>query len=191
MWNFKKQISNCLPLLILLTGAALTACGVVTASPALAPTAKPAESSSALNNISIPGVPPEAIPLFAENCSACHGPVGEGTSLAPPLNSEALRNRLDDEAIFATISNGRPGTAMPVWGGKLTESEILALVALIRHWDQLNDEQLAEIAQLDENDCGSSVETHPGMGMHPGMGSMMGRGCGQGMGGSWWQPFQP
>ncbi|GAB4577343.1 MAG: hypothetical protein Fur0022_00740 [Anaerolineales bacterium] len=186
MWNLKKPNLNYLPLLsILLISAALTACRVMFTSPALAPTANPVESSPALNDFSIPGVPPEAIPLFAGNCAACHGPTGEGTGIAPPLNSEELRNRLDDEAIFATIFNGRPGTAMPVWGGKLTESEIASLVDLIRNWDQLNEEQLAEIAQQAEDDCGSGME------MHPGMMPMMGPRCGQGMGGSWWQPAQP
>lgn len=185
MWNSKKQVSNYLPLLIiLLIGAALTSCSLIAPLSVVVPVTNPVESSSAQENISISGVPSEAISLFAQNCSACHGPAGEGTNIAPPLNSEELRNRLDDEAIFATISNGRPGTAMPLWGGKLTESEIVSLVALIRNWDQLNEEQLAAIAEQAE-DCS------PGMGMHPGIGPMMGRGCGQGMGGPMWWPFRP
>jgi cytochrome c553 len=185
MWNSKKQNSNYLPLLIiLLIGAALTSCSLIAPLSEEGLVTNPVESSSAQENISISSVPPEALSLFAQNCSACHGRTGEGTNIAPPLNSEELRNRLDNEAIFATISNGRPGTAMPVWGGKLTESEIATLVALIRNWDQLNEEQLAAIAEQAE-DCNS------GMGMHPGMGPMMGRSCGQGMGSPMWWPLRP
>ncbi len=142
--------------------------------------------SEELANISIPGVPAEAVPLFVENCSACHGPTGEGSGIAPPLNSEELRARLDDQAIAATITNGRPGTAMPAWGGRLSDEEIAALVALIRNWDQLDEEQLSQIAEQAEECAG------PMGPMHPGMGPMMGGGCdSEGERGPWWMPGRP
>lgn len=192
--SHERIASKYLPiLLILLTGAVLTACGTVAESLVLPPPEAPAAPSLAVENISIPGVPPEAIPLFANNCTACHGPAGEGSTIAPALNSAELRARLDDEAIAATITNGRPGTAMPAWGDQLTGEQINVLVALIRNWDSLDDEQLAQIAEQ-ADDCGSMMgswmEMHPGMG-EGGHGPMMGAGCGSGTGGPWWWPFRP
>ena len=96
----------------------------------------------------IPEIPSEAYTLFAQNCTACHGPAGDGTNIAPPLNRAELRERMDDSEIFDTIQNGRPGTAMPVWGNQLTNEDISALVALIRNWEKLDDTQLDAIAQL-------------------------------------------
>ncbi len=170
-------------LLILFLGILLAACGIIGSFPMLSSPEPAVESAPELDNISIPGVPSQAVPLFAENCSACHGPTGGGTEIAPTLNSEELRRRLDDEAIFATISSGRPGTAMPAWGDRLNEDEIRALVALVRSWDRLDETQIAAL-EKQAQDCSS------GMGMHPGMGPMMGRDCGGGMHGPWWWPFR-
>lgn len=115
--------------------------------------------------------------LYAQNCSGCHGPTGEGSAIAPPLNSAELRARLDDAALAATISNGRPNTQMPAWGGVLSQADIAALVTLIRHWDELSE---AEVSQMGEQ----APQQGPGwMGQGPSM--MNGRGSmghGGGMG---------
>ncbi len=116
-------------------------------------------------------VSPEAINLFATTCSGCHGANGQGSNIAPPLNSPELRARLDDAALAATITNGRPGTQMPAWGNTLSPAEIDSLVTLIRNWDSLNNDQLAQMAEQ-AAECGPPM----GMGM---MG--MGRGMGGGM----------
>lgn len=89
----------------------------------------------------------DSITLFSQNCAACHGPTGAGTTIAPPLNSAELRARLDDDALRDTISNGRPGTAMPVWSNTLSAEQIDDLVNLIRRWPELNDDELAELQE--------------------------------------------
>jgi len=55
--------------------------------------------------------------LFAENCISCHGDNGQGSAIAPPLNTPSLR-KTDSDTLQNTITFGRPGTAMPAWGKK-------------------------------------------------------------------------
>lgn len=100
----------------------------------------------------------DTLTLFAQNCATCHGPTGNGTTIAPPLNSVELRARLDDDAIRTTITSGRPGTAMPAWGNVLSSDQIDALIDLIRHWPELDE---GAMAQLQEE----AVETTIGPGM--------------------------
>ena len=123
------------------------------------------------------GVPSQAINLFSQNCATCHGPTGEGSFIAPPLNSAELRARLTDEAIAATIRNGRPGTRMPAWGSFLSQNDIASLVTLIRHWDSLSAEQLQQMAQQSgQNRFGGGMMGGGMMGGRGGgmMGGMMG-----------------
>lgn len=96
---------------------------------------------------SFAGIPPQAISLYSQNCATCHGATGEGSPIAPPLNSPALRARMTAAALEATIRNGRPGTRMPAWGGILRQDDIAALATLIRHWDSLTPDQLQQMTQ--------------------------------------------
>ena len=73
--------------------------------------------------------------LFAANCSRCHGPEGQGTPRAPALNVKLFLTDTSDLAIQQIVTNGVPGTAMPVWGDRMTESEIQAIVGFIRQWE--------------------------------------------------------
>lgn len=75
--------------------------------------------------------------LYAENCVACHNAHGEGSPLAPPLNSGELRSRLTNEDLARVIAQGSPGTLMAGWGNALTEGDIADLVALIRRWPEV------------------------------------------------------
>ncbi len=59
--------------------------------------------------------------LVRQDCGSCHGLTFKG-GLGNPLTAEALAGR-PDEALLATILNGRPGTAMPPWRSFLTEEE--------------------------------------------------------------------
>jgi cbb3-type cytochrome c oxidase subunit III len=72
--------------------------------------------------------------LFASNCSRCHGPEGQGTPRAPSLNVKSYLEQTGDTAIQQIITHGVPGTAMPVWGDRLADSEIQAIVGFIRSW---------------------------------------------------------
>lgn len=80
----------------------------------------------------------DAMTLYAENCSVCHGLNGEGIGATPPLDSAALRTMPYDD-IYKTIARGRYQTAMPAWafedGGPLSNYQIDELVTLILYGD--------------------------------------------------------
>jgi cytochrome c5 len=68
--------------------------------------------------------------FYQANCAACHGGQRQG-SLGPALVPSRLTE--GDEFYMDAIANGRPGTAMPAWGGLgLTDSDIAVLVEFIR-----------------------------------------------------------
>ena len=69
--------------------------------------------------------------LFATICTQCHGPAGEG-GLGPALSDSAYQAETTDEEIFASISEGHPGTSMIAWGDILPAEQITALVEFIR-----------------------------------------------------------
>lgn len=73
--------------------------------------------------------------LFTANCSRCHGPEGQGTPRAPALNVKSFLTDTSDLAIQQIVTNGVPGTAMPVWGDRMLESDIQAIVGFIRQWE--------------------------------------------------------
>jgi len=64
--------------------------------------------------------------LLEQDCGSCHGLTRRG-GLGPALTAEALRGKAAS-ALAWTISNGRPGTAMPAWSPFLTTAEVDWLV---------------------------------------------------------------
>jgi mono/diheme cytochrome c family protein len=80
----------------------------------------------------------DAMTLYAENCSVCHGLAGEGIGATPPLDNSALQSMAYDD-LAKTIARGRFDTAMPAWskedGGPLSDYQISELVALIESGD--------------------------------------------------------
>ncbi|MEN8234818.1 MAG: c-type cytochrome [Actinomycetota bacterium] len=86
----------------------------------------------------------DAMDLYAEQCSVCHGLNGEGIGSNPPLDSEALRTA-DFDSLFKTIERGRFGTPMPAWslddGGPFSDYQVSELVALVQHgdWGEVGD----------------------------------------------------
>jgi len=73
--------------------------------------------------------------LFAANCSRCHGPEGQGTPRAPSLNVKSFFVDKPDQAIQQIITSGVPGTAMPTWGDRMSDTDIQAIVGFIRQWE--------------------------------------------------------
>lgn len=63
----------------------------------------------------------ELIRLVRQDCGSCHGMRLSG-GLGLPLTPETLRGK-PVEGLVATISYGRPGTAMPGWRPFLSEAE--------------------------------------------------------------------
>ncbi|MGB9641310.1 MAG: c-type cytochrome [Anaerolineales bacterium] len=118
----------------------------------------------------------EAMTLYAQNCSVCHGLAGEGIGATPPLNNEALR-QTDYDSLYKIIARGLYNTAMPAWskedGGPLSDYQISEMVTLIQNgdWQKTQDRvvnlglapsvpfttqpdstALAQIAQLPQGD---------------------------------------
>ncbi len=69
--------------------------------------------------------------LYAANCASCHGASGEGMgSVFPALAGNA---RLADAGyVIEIVLNGKPGTAMPAFGGRFSDEEVAALVSYVR-----------------------------------------------------------
>lgn len=91
--------------------------------------------------------------VYAENCAACHGANGEGSTLAPALNTDELRIRLSDADIARIVQEGVPGTLMASWANALEPAQQQAVVTLISGWGELNSAGIQlpviEVAPLD------------------------------------------
>jgi len=76
------------------------------------------------------------ITVYGENCAACHGGNGSGTTIAPALNTDELRAK-PTEDILASINNGVSGTLMASWKDTLTIEQIDAVVAFLQRWPEI------------------------------------------------------
>ena len=70
--------------------------------------------------------------LFSITCVACHGAGALGTRMAPALNNQQFLTETPDAAIAQIIAGGVPGTMMPAWGGRLTDTDVNSIVAYLR-----------------------------------------------------------
>jgi cbb3-type cytochrome c oxidase subunit III len=73
--------------------------------------------------------------LYDIACAQCHGSEGQGTPMAPALNTQSFLTATNDQAIKAIIANGVPDTRMPAWGGRLGDAQLNALVSFLRSWE--------------------------------------------------------
>ncbi len=91
--------------------------------------------------------------VFAENCVACHGANGEGSTLAPALNTDELRVRLNETDILRIVEQGVPGTLMASWANALDAGEKTSVASMISRWGELSSAGIAlpviESAPLD------------------------------------------
>ena len=100
----------------------------------------------------------EGARLFENNCRPCHGPQGEGSPLAPALNTASLFNgeRLAaveftgtlEDYVKGVVSSGRPVPSeganypqrMPTWsqefGGPMRPDQIEAVVGFVLNWEE-------------------------------------------------------
>lgn len=105
-----------------------------TSTPGTTSTTTPAAGST---TTTAPGPDPAVTALgnkvYSANCVGCHGVDGSG-GIGPKLKPSTFTAGATDAAVRDVIENGRAGTAMPNWSGRLSADEITALVALLRSW---------------------------------------------------------
>jgi mono/diheme cytochrome c family protein len=71
--------------------------------------------------------------VYAANCAACHGVEGEG-GVGKSLRENAFVAGQSNRDLALLVSEGRPGTAMSGFAGKLSDQEIADVVAWLRAW---------------------------------------------------------
>jgi len=82
--------------------------------------------------------------LYTKYCAFCHGKVGQGRTpmarvLQPPpriFADPVAMARLNDNDLYRAIKQGKSGTAMPVWGRLLTESQIRDVMQYVKSLKQ-------------------------------------------------------
>jgi glucose/arabinose dehydrogenase len=80
--------------------------------------------------------PPRGIArTFNEICANCHGTSGAGGS-APSLLDDEWTAGGSDEAMAASIKQGRPGTPMPPFGATMSDQDVRAMVIYLRELRQ-------------------------------------------------------
>jgi mono/diheme cytochrome c family protein len=81
------------------------------------------------------GDPATGAALYTANCQACHGPQGEG-GIGLPLQPSAFVQSQNNSELVKFIGDGRPGTAMAGFTGRMSEAEMADLVAFLREWQK-------------------------------------------------------
>lgn len=113
-----------------------------TAEPTSLPTEAPSEATSTPEPAAVPteteptegGDSDSGEVLYAARCAACHGPDGEGTTIAPDaINDALLLEELTDKDLVTVIREGLDGKMPP--SPNLSEQEVLDLIAFLRSWE--------------------------------------------------------
>jgi len=79
----------------------------------------------------VPGDSDHGASLYQANCTECHGVNGEGVDAPALFNASALAHNSDEFLRYAII-NGRQGTRMEGFAGRLSEEDINSLTAFLR-----------------------------------------------------------
>ena len=80
--------------------------------------------------------------LYAGDCTVCHGVNGEGTELAPAVNTAEIQ-ATETAELVRLITEGVPGTLMAGWGSALASEDIEAIARFLQEWHRLTDEGVA------------------------------------------------
>jgi mono/diheme cytochrome c family protein len=72
---------------------------------------------------------PAGAAIYANNCAACHGDRGQG-AIGPRLAGQVVARFPSQGDEIAVVTNGEDG--MPAWGGRLSPTEIKAVVDYTR-----------------------------------------------------------
>jgi mono/diheme cytochrome c family protein len=83
---------------------------------------------------SSPSSAPVGARIFAENCARCHGAGGQGggAEKTPDLTKPETQAVLSDARAGKIIRDGKPGTSMPAWRGRLSEDEINSVASFVK-----------------------------------------------------------
>ncbi len=134
----------------------------MTGTPAQAPTEAPSPIEPTVLPADGNTVPPEmpsvvrGMGIYEANCATCHGVTGDGSGLsgaADFTDTAFVRSRTPAE-FFVSIRDGVEGTAMPAWGGQLSEMEIWDALYYARTFATSAD-QIAEGQTLFGANCAS------------------------------------
>jgi thiosulfate dehydrogenase len=88
----------------------------------------------------------EGINLYAQHCVFCHGTAAGDSSATPvakglyPRPPQLATDGVEDDpegSSFWKIKHGIRWTAMPSWGGSLTDQQIWTLALFLKHMDKL------------------------------------------------------
>jgi len=71
--------------------------------------------------------------VYNANCAVCHRPDGKGAGPVKPLDGSPVVNDPDKNPQIQTVLHGRLNGAMPAWQGKLSETEIAAVVTYTKN----------------------------------------------------------
>ena len=126
----------------------LLACAALLGACATTPSSESGESGESDTGYSDPVEHGAA--LYDKYCAFCHGDQGQGYTAdnATALSNQEFLRIASDEFLANSVRYGRPGTTMSAWGevkaGPLDDTEVDALVALMRSW------QTVESADVDD-----------------------------------------
>ncbi|GAB4255292.1 MAG: hypothetical protein Kow00122_13530 [Thermoleophilia bacterium] len=112
-------------------GTAPTAGPPTTATTGTAPPTGPGTTTG--TSAGNPALVARGLEVFDANCRACHGAAGSG-GIGPRLKPNDFVGGSPESAVRSLIENGRAGTAMPAWKGRLSPAEIDAVTALLKSW---------------------------------------------------------
>jgi cytochrome c oxidase cbb3-type subunit 3 len=91
------------------------------------------EEPLVLPDVPVKGDTARGAEVWEAECARCHGDKGQGRS-APSVSNAMFLASATDAFIRHAIDEGRSGTPMPAFGGKLTAQQIDDVTRLIRSW---------------------------------------------------------
>ena len=123
-----KFVKGSTSTLILERGGKKYVVNLATQSIAEAPAMTPAQKSGLATGRAA------ASTIFQHKCSSCHGVGGKGilSNKTPDFTNAKVQASLTDQQMLTVIRNGKKGTMMPAWSGKLPDEDLQALARYIR-----------------------------------------------------------
>jgi cbb3-type cytochrome c oxidase subunit III len=80
---------------------------------------------------------PDGAAIYKQKCVMCHGADGKGFPAikSPDFTDPKWQASITDKEMVDAIKDGKKGTPMPAFAGKLKDDEIQALVTFIRSFN--------------------------------------------------------